>query len=111
VGGKTFKSKKKIQKRNRVRGGEKIKLPKNAEIRAEKGREREGLKVNLGWHRDRKEHPISAPSIYVGALVGAGSLWPPIFKLGVPSLTYRFFGTLMATHMFEIVFNHLPQAC
>jgi hypothetical protein len=28
---------KKNQKRNRVRGGEKIKLPKNAEIRAEKG--------------------------------------------------------------------------
>jgi hypothetical protein len=32
--------------------------------------------VNLGWHRDRKENPISAPSIHVGALVGAGSLWP-----------------------------------
>jgi len=27
--------------------------------------------VNLGWHRDRKENPISAPSIHVGALVGA----------------------------------------
>jgi hypothetical protein len=31
--------------------------------------------VNLGWHRDRKENPISAPSIHVGALVGAASLW------------------------------------
>jgi hypothetical protein len=36
--------------------------------------------VNLGWRRDRKENPISAPSIHVhpfhvGALVGAaGSL-------------------------------------
>jgi hypothetical protein len=29
----------------------------------------------LGWHKDRKENPISAPSIHVGALVGAGSLW------------------------------------
>jgi hypothetical protein len=33
-------------------------------------------KVKLGWHRDRKENPINAPSIHVGALVGAGSLWP-----------------------------------
>jgi len=32
--------------------------------------------VNLGWHRDRKENPMSAPSIHVGALVGAASLWP-----------------------------------
>jgi len=32
----------------------------------------------LGWHRDRKENPISAPSIHVGALVGAGSLWPSV---------------------------------
>jgi hypothetical protein len=57
VGGKSFKSKKK----------------KKTEIRAEKGQRK---KVNLGWHRDRKEKPISAPSIHVGALVGAGSLWP-----------------------------------
>ncbi len=28
-------------------------------------------KVKLGWHRDRKENPISASSIHVGALVGA----------------------------------------
>jgi len=32
--------------------------------------------VNLGWHRDRKENPVSAPSMDVGALVGAGSLGP-----------------------------------
>jgi hypothetical protein len=43
------------------------------EIRAEKGQTK---KVNLGWHRDIKENPISAPSIHVVALVGAGSLWP-----------------------------------
>jgi hypothetical protein len=43
------------------------------EIRAEKG---EIKKVDLGWHRDRKDNPISAPSIHVGALVGADSLWP-----------------------------------
>jgi hypothetical protein len=40
---------------------------------AEKGQTK---KVNLRWHRDRKENPISAPSIHVGELVGAGSLWP-----------------------------------
>jgi hypothetical protein len=33
------------------------------------------MEVKLGWHRDRKENPISAPSIHVGALVGAASLW------------------------------------
>jgi len=56
-----------------VGGGGKIKLQKKAEIRAEKVQTK---KVNLGWHRDRKENPISAPSIHVGALMGAGSLWP-----------------------------------
>jgi len=108
VSGKSFKSKKK--KRNWVRGGkkikfqkkkqrsgekrnweggrEKIKLQKKTEIRAEKGQTKN---VNLGWHRDRKENPISAPSIHVGALVGAGSLWPCspscIHKLQVNSTT------------------------
>jgi hypothetical protein len=52
-------------------GGEKIMLQKKTEIRAEKGQTKN---VNLGWHRDRKENSISAPSIHVGALVGAGSL-------------------------------------
>jgi hypothetical protein len=55
-----------------VGGGEKIKLQKETEIRAEKGQTK---KVNLGWRRDRKENPISAPSIHGSALVGAGSLW------------------------------------
>jgi hypothetical protein len=70
-----------------VGGGEKIKLQKTkADIRAEKGKI---FKVNLRWHRDREENPISARFIYVGALVGAGSLWPPIFKLGVPEAKER----------------------
>ncbi len=56
-------------------GGEKIKLQKKIEIRAEKGQTK---KVKLGWHRDRKENPITAPSIHVGALVGAASLWPDL---------------------------------
>jgi hypothetical protein len=55
-------------------GGEKIKFQKErTEIRAEKGKTK---KINLRWHKDRKENPISAPSIHVGAPVGAGSLWP-----------------------------------
>ncbi len=92
MGRKSFKIK---RKRNRVQGGEKIKFPtkkteirgkkneekiklqRKTEIRAEKGQRR---KVNLGWHRDRKENPISAPSIHVGALVGAGSLWPNFIR-------------------------------
>jgi hypothetical protein len=57
-------SKEKEKKRNSVQGGEKIKLQKKTEIRAEKGQ------------RDRKENPTSAPSIHIGALVGAASLWP-----------------------------------
>jgi len=40
-------------------------------IRAEKGQRK---KVNLRWHRDRKDNLISAPSFHVGALVVAGSL-------------------------------------
>jgi hypothetical protein len=36
---------------------------------------------------DRKEKPISAPSIHVGALVGAGSLWP--FSASFWSLLYK----------------------
>jgi hypothetical protein len=74
VGGKSFKSKKRRRRRNWVGGGEKLKFQKKqTEIRAEKGQRK---KVNLGWHRDRKEKTISAPSIHVGAPVGAGSLWP-----------------------------------
>jgi hypothetical protein len=52
-------------------------LQKKTEVRAEKGlRKGKRKEVNLGWHRDRKENPITAPSIHVGALVGPGSLWP-----------------------------------
>jgi hypothetical protein len=62
-----------------VGGGEKIKLPKKTEIRAEKGLKKGKRKeVNLGWHKDRKENPISAPCIHDGALVAAGSLWPRV---------------------------------
>jgi len=64
------------EKKNWEGDGEKIKLQKKREIRADQGWERANKKVNLGWHRDRKENPISASSIHVGALVGAGSLWP-----------------------------------
>jgi hypothetical protein len=32
--------------------------------------------VNRGTGRDEKGAPINAPSIHIGALVGAGSLWP-----------------------------------
>ncbi len=77
MNGKSFKRKKK-KKRNRVEAGEKIKLQKKTEIRAEKGQTK---KLNLGWYRDRKENPISAPSIHVGVLVGAGSLWPKCWVL------------------------------
>ncbi len=47
---------------------------KNKQLRLglRKGKE---TKINLGWHKDRKEKPINAPSIHVGALVGVGSLW------------------------------------
>jgi len=66
VSGKSFKSQNKKKKPGR--GGEKTKLQKKTEIRADQGKQK---KVNLGWHRDRKRNPISAPSIHVGALVGA----------------------------------------
>ncbi len=92
MGGKSFKSKKikmkpgvgrgekKVAPKKKQRSGEKKNWEEGREkqsckneVRAEKGQRR---KVNLGWHRDRKENPITAPSIHVGALVGAGSLWP-----------------------------------
>jgi hypothetical protein len=61
-----------VGKKNWEGDGEKIKLQKKSEIRAEKG---ETKNVNLGWHRDKKESPISAPSMDVGAVVGASLLW------------------------------------
>ncbi len=68
-----FQKQKKEKKRKPGGGRGENKVAKKAEIRAEKVQTK---KVNLGWHRDRKENPISAPSIHVGALMGAGSLWP-----------------------------------
>ncbi len=66
-------------------GGEKIKLQKKTNW--DQGWERAKKKVSLGWHMDRKEKPINAPSIHVGALVGAGSLWP--FSASFWSLLYK----------------------
>ncbi len=62
VGRKSLKRKKKKKKgkENWVGAGEKIKFQKNkTEIRSEKGQTK---KVNLGWHRDRKEKRI--PSVH-----------------------------------------------
>ncbi len=55
----------------------------SALISAEK---RQTKSVNLGWDRDRKDNPISTPSVPVGPLVGAGSLagvnqQPPMHQL------------------------------
>jgi hypothetical protein len=73
-----FQKKNRDQEKKHWEGGrEKIKLQTKTEIRAEKGQTR---KVNLGSHRDRKENPISAPSIHVGALVGAASLRPNFIR-------------------------------
>ncbi len=104
VGGKVSKAKKKEKKKEKKKpgGGEgenkvpkkkteirgkktlgrgrgENKVAKKTETGAEKGQTK---KVNLGWHRDRKENPISAPSIHVGTLVGAGLLWPKKSTLG-----------------------------
>jgi hypothetical protein len=76
VGGwEKSQKKRKEKKPGAGRGENKVakKKLRSGLIRAEKG---QAKKVNLGWHRDRKEHPISAPSIHVGALVGADLLWP-----------------------------------
>jgi len=35
---------------------------------------RQTKKINLGWHMDRKDNHINAPSIHIGALVGVGSI-------------------------------------
>ncbi len=68
----------KLFKKNLVGGGGENKVPKKkTETRAEKEQRK---KVSLGWQMDRKENPISAPSIHVGALMGAGSLWPIFFR-------------------------------
>jgi hypothetical protein len=48
-------------------------LENKTKVRAEKGQTK---KINLGWHMNRKENPITAPSIHIGALVGADSFCP-----------------------------------
>ncbi len=55
------------KKLGRGRGENKV-AKKNRRSGLRKGKQK---KVNLGWHRDRKENPILAPSIHVGALVGS----------------------------------------
>jgi hypothetical protein len=75
------------------RGENKVpKTKKKTEIRAEKGQTK---KVNLGWHRDRKENPISAPSIHVGALVGC---WFTLQCDPVPTST-PFYWKPILTHL------------
>jgi len=56
------------KKKNWEGGREKIKLQRKTKKRAENGQRKK--QVNLGWHKDRKESPINAPSIHVGALGG-----------------------------------------
>ncbi len=72
----------KQQKRKLGEGQGENKVPKNkSEIRAEKGQRK---KVNLGWNRDRKENPIRAPSIHVGALVGCWfTMAPSNARIGI----------------------------
>jgi hypothetical protein len=84
-------------------------LPKKTGIRAEKG-QRE--KVNLGWHKDRKENPISAPSIHVSALGGwvlvhSGSIYYIIYTIVISTEIQVVSPTVMnidATHLMQHVF-------
>jgi hypothetical protein len=77
VGGWEKFQKPKKKKKKKLEGGQgENKVPKKIDIRVDKAREKAKKKVNLGWHKDRKENPINAPSIHVGALEGAGSFWP-----------------------------------
>ncbi len=68
-----------IKEKKLGRGRGKNKVAKKIEIRAKKGlRKGKEKKVNLGWHKARKENHITTPSIHIGALVGVGSLWPKL---------------------------------
>jgi hypothetical protein len=58
------------------KGRDKIKLQKKKKLRLIRIEKKQRKKINLRWHKDRKDNPISAPSIHVDALVGADSLWP-----------------------------------
>jgi hypothetical protein len=62
-------------------GQEKKKVPqKKTNLGCGKGKKKGQLEfatlVSPGTGRDEKGAPMSAPSIHIGALVGAGSLWP-----------------------------------
>jgi len=64
-----------------VGGKEKKKFPKKKPTWAEEREEKKGqlefaTLVSPRTGRDEKNAPMNAPSIHIGALVGAGSLWP-----------------------------------
>ncbi len=58
---------------------EKKRFPKKNQPGLRKGEKKGQLEfatlVSPGTGRDEKGAPMSAPSIHIGALVGAGSLW------------------------------------
>jgi hypothetical protein len=54
-------------------------------LRLKKGSGKANKKVNLGWHMDRKDNFICAPSIHIGALVGVGPLWLEGSLLALPT--------------------------
>jgi hypothetical protein len=61
-------------------GGEEKKVPKKKnQLGLRKGKEKVNFSsvpwFNPRTRRDEKGAPISAPSIHIGALVGAGSFW------------------------------------
>jgi hypothetical protein len=68
----------KVSRKNPGGGRGENKVVKKLRSGLRKGKQK---KVNLGWDRDRKENPISAPSIHVGALVGAGENLTIIYDL------------------------------
>jgi len=55
-------------------GKEKINLQKKLKLRLIRVKKGQRKKVHLGWHINRREKPISTPSIHICALVGASSL-------------------------------------
>jgi len=87
----------KFHKKTEIRGGkiweggrEKIKLQRKIEIKVDKRvLKGQAKKVNLGWHMDRKDNHICAPSIHIGALVGVGSLWLEGSLLALPTRVNR----------------------
>ncbi len=85
-------------------------MQRKTKKRAENGQRKK--QVNLGWHKDRKESPINAPSIHVGALGGCWFtlahilLYYIIYKI-VNSTEIQVTPTVMnidATHLMQHVF-------